>query len=67
MRWCEHQPEVVVCVISSKILRYFSVQTDVAIEERRPDYIFIDKENSKCDFIDIVVPYDTRVNFKIKR
>ena len=44
-----------------EILWYFSVQTDIVIEARRPDLIVIDKAKKQRQIIDFAVPFDSKV------
>ena len=47
-----------------RILWDFSIETDHAIEARRPDMIVEDRRNRQCKIIDFAVPYDNRVDNK---
>ena len=49
-----------------KILWYFSIQTDHAIEARTPDLIVVHKKESSCKIIDFTVPGDRRIEEKIR-
>lgn len=41
------------------------MQTDrVIIEARRPDNVFVDKENRKCQISDLIVQNDEKVNMR---
>ena len=45
-----------------KILRYFSFQTDHAIEAQRPDLVVVDKKKKRtCKIIDFAVPRDSTI------
>ena len=47
-----------------RILWDFSIETDHAIEARRPDMIGEDRKNGHCNIIDFAVPYDNGVDNK---
>ena len=49
-----------------KYFGIFTVQTDHFITTRRPDMIFIDKKQHDCQIIDFAIPYDTRVDDKLR-
>ena len=44
----------------------FSIQTDDAIEARRPDLVVVDKKERSCKIIDFAVPGDSRIEEKEK-
>ena len=44
----------------------FTVQTDHFITARRTDMIFIDKKQRECQIIGFAIPYDTRVDDKLR-
>ena len=60
-KWYEHEPESVLENEDYKILLDFSIQTDHAIEARRPDLVVVDKDRS-----DFTVPGDSTVFSKMK-
>lgn len=43
---------------------FFQPRQIVLLMYNNPNFITIDKENSKCQIIDFAVPYDTRVDTK---
>ncbi|XP_029653721.1 uncharacterized protein LOC115226872 [Octopus sinensis] len=51
-----------------RIARYcgggFSIKTDHIVDARKPDTIIEDKINKQCKVIDLVIPFDSRVNTK---
>ena len=57
----EHQPEGVVENEKCKILWDMTIQYDHVIEARRPDIVFLEKENNKAIIVDIASPWDHRV------
>ena len=63
-KWYEHEPEAVIVNDDYRILWDFSIETDHAIEARRPDMIVEDRRNRQCKIIDFAVPYDNRVDNK---
>ena len=44
--------------------RFCGILTSRRIEHRRPDIVVVNKKESTCDTIDVVVPGDKRVNLK---
>ena len=62
--WYEQKPEGVVESENFKILWDFTVQCDRKIEARRPDIVFIDKNESEVVVIDVAIPGDDRVKDK---
>ena len=65
-KWYEHEPESVLENEDYKILLDFSIQTDHAIEARRPDLVVVDKDRRTYKIIDFTVPGDSTVFSKIK-
>ena len=63
-KWYEHEPEAVMVNDDYRILWDFSIETDHAIEARRPEMIVEDRRNRQCKIIDFAVPYDNRVDNK---
>ena len=43
-----------------------TIQTDHVMEHRRPDIVFLDKQQEQCHTIDIAVPGDARTEEKEK-
>ena len=70
-RWYEHNPDKVLESREVKTLWDFSVQTDHAIEAKKPDIIVIDNTSRECHFIEITCPLDwsilERENFKVDK
>ena len=62
--WYEQKPEGVVESENFKILWDFTVQCDRKIEARRPDIVFIDKNESEVVVIDVAISGDDRVKDK---
>ena len=56
-KWYDHVPEKVEEMD-------FNIQTDYAIEHKRPDVIVLDKHEKMCHLIDIAVLGDSRVASK---
>ena len=57
------------CVLENedyKILWDLSIQTDHAIEPRRPDLVVVDKKERSCKIIDFAVPGDSKIEEKQK-
>ena len=44
----------------------FNIQSDHAIQHRRPDIVVLYKTERKCHLIDIAVPGDKRIELKEK-
>ena len=65
-KWYEHEPESVLENEDYKIMWDFSIQTDHAIEARRPDLVLVDKKERICKIIDFAVPGDSRIEEKKK-
>ena len=65
-KWYEHEPESVLQNEDYKILWDFSIQTDHAIEARRPDFVVVDKKDRSCKIIDFAVSGDSRIEEKDK-
>ena len=65
-KWYEHEPESVLEDEDYKILWDFSIQTDHAIEARRPDLVVLDKKERSCKITDFAVPGDSRIEEKEK-
>ena len=65
-KWYKHVPEKVEETDRVKILWDFNIQTDHVVEHRRPDIVVLDKEEKRCQLIDIAVPGDSRVALKEK-
>jgi hypothetical protein len=63
-KWYDHRAEPVLDTEEYKLLWDFAIQTDKEIESRRPDIVFVDKNDSSCTVIDIAVPGDCRVASK---
>ena len=59
-----HKPASLVENGRVKILWGFNIQTDHAIQHRRPDIAVLYKNERKCHFIDISVPGDKRIELK---
>ena len=59
--WYEHQLEGVVENEKCKKLWDITIQCDHVIEARRPDFVFVEKENNKAIIVDIASPWDHRV------
>ena len=55
-KWYEHVPDSVLENEGCKILWDFPIQTDKAIEHRRPYIVCIDKIAKSCIIIDIAIP-----------
>ena len=51
---------------SWKILWDFTIQTDHAIEVRRPDMVIIDKTKNECKIIDFACPFDSTIDVRKK-
>ena len=62
--WYEQKPEGVVESENFKILWDFTVQCDRKIEARRPDIVFIDKNESEVVVIDVAISGDDTVKDK---
>ena len=65
-KWHEHVPDRVVESDEGKLLYDFTIQTYHVIEHRRPDIVFLDKQQGQCHITDIVVPWDARMEQKGK-
>ena len=65
-KWYEHDPKSVLENEDYKTLWDFSIQTDHAIEARRPDLVVVDKKERSCKIIDFAVPRDSRIEEKEK-
>ena len=65
-KWYEHEPESDLENEDYKILWDFSIQTDHAIEARRPYLVVVDKKERCCKIIDFAVPRDSRIEEKEK-
>ena len=65
-KWYKHDPEKVVKNYSWKILWDFTIQTDHAIEARRPDLVTIYKTKNECKIIDFACPFDSRIEKREK-
>ena len=65
-KWYDHEPESVLENEDFKILWDFSVQTDHAIEARRPHLVVVDKKERSCKIIGFAVPEDSRIEEKVK-
>ena len=65
-KWYEHVPERVVESHEGKLLWDFTIQTDHVTEHRRPDIVFLDKQQGQCHAMDIVVPGDAHIEEKEK-
>ena len=63
-QWYKHDPEAVVENDKFKILWDFTIQTDHIISARRPDIVVIDKQEKKCQIIDVAIPVDGRIDKK---
>ena len=66
LRRYEHEPESVLENENYKILWDFSIQTDHAIEARRPDLVVVDKKERICKTIDFAIPGDSGIQEKEK-
>ena len=49
---------------AGKLLWDFTIQTDHVIEHRRPDIVFLDKQQGLCHIIDVEVAGDARMEEK---
>ena len=49
-----------------KLLWDFSIQTEIRIDHNKPDLVLLDKKGRTCYIIDVVCPFDTRVEKKEK-
>ena len=65
-KWYEHVPERVVESDEGKLLWDFTIQTDHVIEHRRPDIVFLGKQQGHFHIIDIAVPGDARIKAREK-
>ena len=64
VKWFNHKPASVVESDWVKTLWDFNIQTDPAIQHRRPDIAVLYKTERKCHLIDITVPGDKRIELK---
>ena len=60
----KHLPEVTVENVEVKLLWDTNIQCDNIVEARRPDIVIVSKKESKCIFVDIAIPGDSRVHEK---
>ena len=65
-KWYEHAPEGVVENKEVKILLDVMIQCDREITARKPDIVVVNKNESSCAIIDIVVSRDIRVSEREK-
>ena len=65
-KWYKHEPEKVVENYSWKIFWDFTIQTDHAIEARRPDMVIIDKTKNECKIIDFAYLFDSKIEEREK-
>ena len=59
-----HNPAPVLENATHKVLWDFNIQTDHLIAARRPDLIIMNKKETTCKIVDIVVPADHRIKLK---
>ena len=64
--WYKHEPKKVVENASSKILWDVTIQTDNAIEARRPDMVIIEKTKNECKINDFACPFHSRIEEREK-
>ena len=64
VKWYNRKPSSVVENDRVKILWDFNIQTEYAIQNRRPDIVALYKTEIKGHLIDITVPGDKRIDFK---
>ena len=64
VKWYNHKPASVVENDGAKILWDFHIQTDHAIQYRRPDIFVLYKTERTCHLIDIAVPGNKRIELK---
>ena len=60
-KWYKHELEKVVENDSWKMLWDVTIQTDHAIEARRPGMVIIDKIKNECKIIGFTYPFDSRI------
>ena len=65
-KWYKHEPEKVVENDSWKILWDFTIQTDHAIEARKPDMVIIHKTKNEGKIVDFACPFDSRIEEREK-
>ena len=63
-KWYILKSEKVLESKDCKILRDFSIQTDITLEHNRQDITVIDKESKKRLLIDLACPFETRIEKK---
>ena len=63
-KWYMHNPASVLEKNTHKLLRYFDIQTDYLISDRRPDLIIMNKRKKICKIVDFAVPADHRIKLK---
>ena len=63
-KWYEHQPQPVTENESAKLFWNYSIWTDRVIPPHRPDLTLVDKTKNKVSLINVVVPWDSRVEQK---
>ena len=63
-KWYEHVPEKVCENSEIKLLWDYDIQTDHAIQARRPDIVLVEKGKDVVSLIDVAVPWDSRVASK---
>ena len=61
-QWYKHEPDGVIESKGYKILWDFTIQCDIKIETRRPDFVVIDKTKKEVKIVDLAMPGDERVN-----
>ena len=64
VKWYNNKPTGVVENDRAKILWDFNIQTDHAIQHRRPGIVVLYKNERKCHLIDTAVPGDKRIELK---
>ena len=65
-KWYEHIPEKILENEKAKLMWDYDIQTDRVIQARRPDLILVDKKTNTVSLIDVAVPWDTRVDAKVR-
>ena len=65
-KWYENTPHGALENDSVKLRWDIKIQCDNVIEDRKPDFVLIDKKERVCIIVDIAVPADGRVEEKEK-
>ena len=64
LNWYDHKPNPMCESERYKLLWDVKIQTDHHIDHNKPDIVLLNKEEKSCLIIDVVCPFDTRIDSK---